>query len=89
MAVHGGGLLIHSSYTTPRDTTLTGWDTVFVNNSGAREFWSGTWSFEKLSDDTFRLSSTLNGESHRSTFRIFDHDHIQNVGNNYMVVRAR
>lgn len=70
------------------DGTLTGWATVFVNNSGRRETWSGTWNFEKLSDDTFRLRATINGKAIKATFRIFDHDHIQNVDNNYMAVRV-
>ncbi len=70
-----------------QDGSVKGWQTRIVNGAGLREPWDGTWEFEKLSDDTFRLSVTVNGERIGASFRIFDHDHIQNLDNNYVAVR--
>ena len=83
-----GGNSSGTSITYNKDGTLTGWATVFDNNAGRREAWSGSWSFEKLSDDKFRLDAIINGIQRQATFRIFDQDHIQNVDNNYMAVRV-
>jgi hypothetical protein len=71
-----------------QDGTLKGWETRIANGAGSRAPWSGTWSFEKLSDDTFRLRATINGAAFQPTFRIFDHDHIQNLDDNYIAVRV-
>jgi len=70
-----------------QDGTVKGWQTQFANGAGLRQPWSGTWRFDKLSDDTFRLSALVNGAELQSTFRIFDRDHIQNLDNNYVAVR--
>jgi hypothetical protein len=77
-----------TSITYYKDGTLMGSETAFAGNLGDREPSSGTWSFKKLSDDTFRLSVLLNGKPPwEGTFRIFDQYHIHNVDTNYVAVR--
>ena len=77
-----------TTITYDRDGTLSGWAMLFVNGVGRREPWSGTWSFTRLSDDTFRLSAVIGGRPPiLATFRIFDRDHIQNTDTNYVAVR--
>lgn len=70
------------------DGAVKGWETRFANGAGYRAPWSGTWRFEKLSDDTFRLSAVINGAEVERTFRIFDQNHIQNLDDNYIAVRV-
>lgn len=70
------------------DGTFSGWASAFNGSTGIREHWTGTWSFEKLSDTSFRMTILMPGVTRQATFRIFDHDHIQNTGDNYVAVRV-
>ena len=74
------------------DGTFSGKMTAFQGAKGVRVPASGQWQFEKLSTDTFRLRiwfSENNLKPWQGTFRIFDHDHIQNTDQNYVAVRVK
>ena len=71
------------------DGRFSGKREVFVNGRGVREPVSGTWQFNKLASDRFRLDLVFdNGEKWKGAFRILDHDHIHNLDENYVAVRT-
>jgi len=69
------------------DGTLSGHASTFNGGDGRREEWHGTWSFEKINDEEFRLHDDINGQHVDARFRIFDMNHIQNEDQNYVAVR--
>jgi hypothetical protein len=67
-----------------------GWD-IFVDKASgaAKEIRaSGTWEFEKLSDQTFQISGTPDRTPPwQAELKIIDEDHIQNIRQTYIVER--
>jgi hypothetical protein len=62
--------------------------TIFRNNQGNKNYSSGHWEFEKLSDKTFRLKLNYdNGIQWQGSFKMIDQNRIQNIDLNYIVDR--
>ena len=71
------------------DGKFTGKQEVFVNGNGGRQPVGGTWHFGKLAKDQFRMDWCLTmAGSGTATFRILDHEHIHNLGENYVAIRV-
>ena len=72
------------------DGTYHGSTTTFVGGSEKKQYWSGNWSLEKLSKDTFHLKLLANNQvAWEGTFKITDQDHIHNIDQNYDAVRSK
>ena len=68
---------------------FSGKDIVVAGTEGRKIYESGTWEVVKLSAKTFRLTLRFdNGTQWTSAFRILDHDHIQNIDENYVAERV-
>ncbi len=72
------------------DGTFNGEETGFNGGIGMKQPVSGNWSTNSAGDGKFRLSLSFDDgrADFNGTFRIFDHDHIQNVDVNYMASRV-
>jgi hypothetical protein len=71
------------------DGRFTGKQEAFVNGNGVRQPVGGTWHFGKLAKDQFRMDLVFDdGRQWNGTFRILDHEHIHNLGENYVAIRV-
>lgn len=85
----GGGNQVRSSADYLEDGTFSGTQQAFQGAAGARVAVGGEWDFQKLGPDRFRLDLTFqDGRRWQGTFKILDPDHIHNVDENYVAVRA-
>jgi hypothetical protein len=72
------------------DGTYHGSTTTSVGGKGESVPWTGNWTLDKLSKDTFRLKLLVkNKVAWEGTFKIIDHDRIHNIDQNYDAVRSK
>lgn len=83
-SVSGGNVLDYD-----QNGRFSGKEIVVAGTEGRKIYESGTWEVVKLSAKTFRLNLRFdNGTQWTSAFRILDHDHIQNIDENYVAERV-
>jgi hypothetical protein len=73
------------------DGTFNGKMSGFVNSQGGQVLTNGTWNFDKLSDNKFRLKLWINypqSGQWEGTFKIINRNHIHNIDQNYIAIRV-
>lgn len=72
------------------DGRFSGWTSQFVGAFGQREQATGSWKFQKLSNNSFRLTLRYDNQfTDTATFKVIDENRVHNIKENYIAVRKR